>query len=354
VADSDKTEKPTPKRLRDARKKGQVAKSAELTSAASFTFMLGLLCVAGGSMADALQALIRRSLRDAFAADAGAAWPGYLHAMAATSLLIIVPLFAAVGLVAALACRLQVGSIFSFEPVMPKLERVDPMAGLKRIFSKKTLSTFATTLVKTLLIASVVYACARHAVPDMLKLVHVPSAQLGAAAGSMLLSLFGFAAAIYAATSVVDLVLQRHWYVEDMKMAKHEVRREYKEQEGDPQLKGQRKQMAMELAFSEVESEVQKASVVVMNPTHLAVALAYRPGEVDLPKVVAKGRDDRAALIRRAAEKHGIPVVRDVPLARALFEKTPVDHHISRELFQPVAKLLLWVRDLEAQARGER
>ncbi len=348
MADSDKTEKPTPKRLRDARQKGQVAKSTELNSAFVLLAVLGAVWLGAGSGLEGLRALMGEAMRMAFARDFWEILPGILERAELLLFVAFAAIFFAVGSVAALICRLQVGSVFSMDPVMPKLERVNPLAGLKRIFSKKTLVNFVTTLLKTLLVAAVVWGVAKGSIADVLRMPRLLPETIGIVGGLVVMRMLAGAWLVNAVLSVADVFIQRHWYLDDMKMAKHEVKRDHKESEGNPEVKGHRRMLAMELLFEELEAKVAKANVVVVNPTHIAVALSYRPGETDLPQVVAKGGDDMAAMIRRIAESKGIPVVRDVALARKLFETTPVDEYIGRDLFEPVARLLLWARSLEA------
>lgn len=354
MADSDKTEKPTPKRLREARRKGQVAKSTELNAAAVLLAALVALWVGAGTAMEGLRGLLAEALRDAFYPDFWEALPGLLERSQVLLLVVYVCLFVASGAVVALVCRLQVGSVFSVDPVMPKLERVNPAAGLKRIFSKKTLVNFAMTLLKTLLVGAVVWHVARASLPDAIRMVHLSPPYVALVAGLTIITMLACTWLVNAAFSSVDVLLQRHWYIDDMKMAKHEVKRDHKESEGNPEVKMQRRALATELLFSQLEAKVAKANVVVVNPTHIAVAVSYRPGETELPQVVAKGTDDMAAVIRRIAESKGIPVVRDVMLARQLFESTPVDEYIGRDLFEPVARLLLWAREVESKhAAGE-
>lgn len=349
MADSDKTEKPTAKRLRDARRKGQVAKSAELNSAFVLLAVLGALWLGAGSGHQGLGALVAEAMRLAFERDFQAVLPAVLERAALWVFISFAAIFITVGSVAGLVCRLQVGSVFSMDPVMPKLERVNPMAGLKRIFSKKTLVNFVMTLLKTLLVTAVVWGVAKALMADALRLPRLQPETIGMVGGLVVMSMLAGAWLVNAVLSVADVFIQRHWYIDDMKMAKHEVKRDHKESEGNPEVKGQRRMLAMELVFEELEAKVAKANVVVVNPTHIAVALSYRPGETDLPVVVAKGGDDMAAMIRRIAESRGIPVVRDVALARRVFETTPVDEYIGRDLFEPVARLLLWARSVEAR-----
>ena len=350
---SDKTEKPTPKRLRDARKKGQVAKSTELNSAFVLLAMLGSLWLGAGAAMEGLRALVAEALRMAFAPDFWEVLPGLMERAGVLLLVGFAVIFTTVGCLAAMICRLQVGSIFSLDPVMPKLERVNPAAGLKRIFSKKTLANFAMSLVKTSVLAGVVWGVTRASLGDVMRMPMLTPDYIGLVAGVVVMRLLACAWLVSLVSSTVDLLLQRHWFMQDMKMAKHEVKRDHKESEGNPEVKGQRRSLALEMLFEEMEEKVSKASVVVVNPTHLAVALLYRPGETDLPKVVAKGGDDMALMIRNIARKHGVPVVRNVALARDLY-KTPLNEYIGRDLFEPVAQLLLWVRSVEAQHAAER
>jgi type III secretion protein U len=227
---------------------------------------------------------------------------------------------------------------------MPKLSRVSPMTGLKRIFSMRTLVELIKVTVKFIALSAAVYLLCRALMPVLFTARYLPNNGILPLATQTVVRLAWTAVGVYAVFAAFDLWYQRMDYRKRHRMSKDEVRREQKEMEGDPHLRGLRKQMQQEISMQQMLENVRTASVVIVNPTHIAVALFYEQDLTDLPVVVAKGEGEVARAIREAAEEAGVPVLRDVQLARRLNEKAPIDQFIPSDLIEPVAAVLRWVK----------
>jgi type III secretion protein U len=343
-----KTEPPTTKRLRDLRRKGQVAKSPDVGATAGVIAGLGALLVAGGQLVDRLNRLLERSASADFKmfddTQVLVQWSGEMLLEVAWMTLPIV-LIAIV--VAVLTGFLQVGPVFSTEQIKPQVSRINPITGIKRVFSMRTFVELLKLIVKATLLGAVVWVTAWHALPTLLQSHWLPVAGILPLATRMLEILSWCAIASFIAIAAFDLWFQKWEFLRRNRMSVDEVRREHKETEGDPHVRNRRRQLHREANEANMLSGVRKASVVVVNPTHIAVALYYELGETDLPVVVAKGEGELARAIRKVAEEEGIPIVHDVDLARRLRSDAPVDQYIPEELIEPVAAVLRWARDLQ-------
>jgi type III secretion protein U len=250
----------------------------------------------------------------------------------------------ALGVIASFA---QVGFNLSFEPISPKFDKLNPAEGLKKLFSVRSFIDFLKMVVKAIALAAVLWVLIEGMVPLLVGATYFDPAGVGLLGWKSIIKLLAAGCVVFIVIGPVDFGLQLWLFKRDQKMSKDEVKREHKESEGDPQLKGQRKQLAQEMATSPPEKRVPGASVVVTNPTHYAVALRYEAGETPLPIIVAKGMDAEAMRIRAIAEKAGVPIVGNPPLARAL-HKLELDDPIPEELFEAVATVLRWVGYLKS------
>lgn len=330
----ERTEAPSPRRLREARRRGQVAVSADLTAAAALAG--GLLALGLGGAA-ALTALTR-GLRTALAAAPLAPpEPGPALAAAGSSLFraLLVP---AGGALAAslLAGLLQTRFLFAPAALAPRLERLDPFRGLGRLFSAAQLASVGLGLVRAAVLLAVGLQWGRGAAGTLVGL-----GRLDPAAAWRALPLLGDLAARLAlallALGVLDLLRAQRRQLASLRQTRDEARREHREDEGDPGVRGERRRLHRGLVEA---GPISRATVVVTNPTHLAIALRHERGGPDAPRVVAKGAGRAAARIRSAARRAGVPVVRDVPLARALHRLTEVGEEIPEELYQGAAVVL--------------
>lgn len=349
-----KTEKPTAQRLRRARREGDVAQSRDLTSTLGLVALTALLGFAGRDAlawsAGTLQGLVGMS-------GTALPRPAEIGALAQrvllASLLMCAPVVALLVGVGVLASGLQAGGVLAFGRLAPDLDRLNPVSGLKQMFSARTAMEAVKLLVKTAIVAALLVAVARQSLPLVVHARHLPLPGLMQVAGGLLTDLLWALCAGFLFIALFDLAFQRWDYLRRHRMSKDEVRREHKESEGDPILRGRRKQLHQELSMERMLGQVRRASVVIVNPTHVAVALYYTSGETDLPVVVGKGEGYVAEAIREAARQAGVPVFRDVPLARALQADAPLDQYIPEDLIEPVAAVLRWVRDFAQQANPE-
>lgn len=351
----EKTEQPTEKRLQDAKKKGQVAKSQDLTGAVLLIAAVGVIWLIGHYMGEMLLTLVRDHLSSA------ASFKGSFTTEVAMSALsrgtiemfwILLPLFLVVVVFALLASYLQIGSVFSTESISPKFEKLNPVEGFKQKFLKaRSYVEFAKTIIKLIITAVVAGYVMWQSREDI---VHLISKNPDVAAPFTLGLVIEIGLKVglaFLVLGALDFLLQRLLHRRDLKMTKQELKDEYKETEGDPMVKAQRRSLHREILAQSLAAAVRDADVVLANPTHLAVALKYDRASMGAPIVTAKGADLMAAQIRRIAGESGVPVKRDVPLARALY-LLEVEDEIPEELYEAVAAVLQWVYSM-ADERGE-
>jgi type III secretion protein U len=329
-----RTEAPTPRRLREARRRGQVAASSELTAAAALAGALVALWLGGAGLVRDLAAGLRAALLSA-AAEAPAPAEALAAAAAATLRAALLP--AAGALAGALAGGLlQTGFLFAPAALRPRLERLDPIRGARRLVSPVQLVAVALGLLKGGALLLLGAAWLKAAVRSLSSLARAGPAVPWRAlplVGGLLLQL----ALALLALGFLDHLRVRWLHLRVLRLTREEVRREHREDEGDPSLRGERRRLHRGLLSA---GPVARATVVVVNPEHVAVALRHDRGGPDAPRVVAKGADRAAARIRSLARRAGVPVVRDVPLARALHRLVDVGDEIPEELYQAAAVVL--------------
>jgi len=350
--DADQTQLPTAKRLRDARKEGEVAKSRELTSTVLALIWLALMWVLLPWMASRLVALFEALFRAI--ADPVSLSPQALAGVALQTLLwLTLPLLAVAVLIGLVVEFLQAGPLFVPARVKPKLSHVDPVEGVSRMFTMENLVELLKSLFKTAALIGILFWVLARLLGQYLKLPYGSASDLASAMWAGIRWTGIWVICVFAFISVLDLVYQRKLFIKNLMMSRRDIRQEAKESEGDPMIKGKRRQLQQEWAQQNTLAAVRQASVVVTNPTHIAVALRYAPGETDLPVVLAKGEDYDAELIREAAREAGVPIMENVQLARGLNEKLGVDDYITPEFFDAVAEVLRWAEHLR-NARLDR
>ena len=343
---SEKTEEPTAKKLDDARKKGQSPKSPDLTASVILAGMLMVLVGLAPSLLDALSAALKMAMHQGMAAEDNDALLALAGEQAKNGLLAVLPLIGASVALGVVGVFAQVGFNVSFEPVSPKFENLNPGQGLQKMVSTKTLLEVAKAVAKAVTLGLVVWVVVKGLMPLMVGAAYLSPAGAGLVAWKGLLELLAAACLVFAVIGPIDYGIQRFMFMRDQRMSKDDIKREHKDSNGDPHVKGHLSSLRQEMANEEPAQRVPGAAVVITNPTHYAVALRYDAVSSPLPVVVAKGMDVQAAVIRSLASEHGIPIVGDPPLARAL-HKLPLDEPIPPELFEAVAAVLRWVRDIE-------
>jgi type III secretion protein U len=346
---SEKTEPATDKKLEKAREKGQVAHSKELASASAFFFGIVALLLTAAESEERVRAVLQHALL-ATSVPAGDRVAAALHAagaMVTEALWIVVPVLAAALVGSIVGGVAHVGFNFSFDPLTPKPEKINPVDGVKRIFSLRSLFEVFKSVVIAVVVGWLIYESVRSLLPILVFSGYGEPTSIGLTAWNSLLRLMLPCAGLFIVLGVVDYVVQRQLFLKEQKMSKDDVKREWKEDEGDPQLKGERKALAREIAFSSPTAAVSTANVVVVNPTHYAVALRYAPEECGLPVVVARGVDADAAAIRAAADEAGVPIIGNPPLARALYAAGD-NATVPEPLLEAVAAVLRWAQQVRA------
>lgn len=347
---NEKTEQPTQKKLRDARKKGQVAKSKEVVSAATLVLVFGLMMALMSIMLDELREMILKP-PEVFALEFEQAANAVLDEVLRISLLILAPFIAGVALMAIVANAGQIGLLFAAESIKPKLDNLNPAKGIKKIFGKKNLVEFLKSTVKIVFLSVLLFLVIRGSLADLVKIPSCGITCVPPVLGKLLVQVIQYTIAAYVIVAAADFAFEKYQFTEEQKMTKDEVKREFKESEGDPHVKGHRKQFAQELIQSDSDDRVRKSSAVVTNPIHYAVAIDYRQGETPLPIVRAKGQNITAQRMVQVAQQAGVPVLQNVPVARGLFDGGEIDQYIPSDMIEAVAEVLRFVQELEDERR---
>ncbi|MEM7528882.1 MAG: type III secretion system export apparatus subunit SctU [Pseudomonadota bacterium] len=345
---NEKTEDPTPKKLRDARKKGQVAKSKEVSSAALLITVFGLLISLMGTFVEDLTHMIEAPA-SLYEADFELALDTMLQVVMKTMIAIVVPIVAAVAAVGVISNMAQFGFLMSPEAIMPKFNKLNPASGIKKIISLNNLVEFIKSFAKIVFLSVLLYLIIRGAIHDLVKIPYCGKECIPPMLTKLLVNVIIYTVAAFVIIAFADYVYQIYSFNKQNKMTKDEVKREYKESEGDPHIKSHRKHFHQEMLMSDMDESVRKSKVIVTNPTHIAVALDYREDETPLPIVRAMGQNLIAERIKRIAEEEGIPIMQNVQLARGLYEEGDVNQYIPTDFIKPVAAVLRWVREQERE-----
>lgn len=346
----EKTEPATAKKLKDAREEGKVAKSKELTAA--FSLIVLFLCLkifvsyVGESLINVFP-MIYNAMADFVKINEGA-----LSAPAVSSLffdviirwlLIVLPFFAFGFVITILVSIVQVGWTVSTKPMKPELSKFNPINGFKRIFSKDSLFQLLLSIVKIGLIGYIAYSSLKDRVNDLFILYDLSLNQAISLVGTLIIDVGLKISLVYLIIGIADFAYQKYKFNDDMKMTKQEVKDEYKNTEGDPQIKGRQRRKMQEVSQRRMMQDVPKADVVITNPTHLAVALKYDAQASTAPVVLAKGEDFLAQRIKEVARDNNIEIVENKPLARMLYHNVDIGAEIPPELYQAVAEVLAFV-----------
>jgi flagellar biosynthetic protein FlhB len=348
----EKTEEPTPERLRKLRKEGNVPKSQDITIAISF---LGVFCVLAAVfpfIGETMMAFFHDTVRAAMHVDElGTAVVGrVLNEAILTMAKVCAPALGAAFVLGLSMNVAQVGFMFTLKPITPDIKKLNPINGIKNLVNKKKLVELLKTTLKFVVVSYLSYVALRDAIRDVILIVRSDlSVGLGVI-GSIVWDFCIQIGGVFLIIAAFDAFYQKKRYIKENMMSKYDVKQEYKQSEGDPQMKAQRKQVHQEILNSAAPSNVKNADVVVRNPDHIAVALKYDKEEGGAPQVVAKGNRIWAEQILDAAKRYGVPVVRNVPLAQAL-DKLEVGDEIPEELYEAVAEVLNFVYSLAEEQR---
>ena len=353
----EKTEEASPQKLKQSRDKGQVAKSQDAIQALGFVIVFATVALTLNSTAEQLQKFLYASLESAV--RRGDDLPTVLdvanEALYATMFASLPALGAA--LIAGLVSNyMQVGFLFTTEPLTPDIKKLNPVDGFKNLFSKKKLVESLKQLIKFTVVSYVAYGAMEESMREIVLAARLDlwtGVYLG---GQIMYNIAVRVAFLFVIIASADFFWQRHIYMKDMMMSKYDVKQEYKQSEGDPHQKAERKALAEELILHGSQQNVQNADAVVVNPAHIAVAIKYDKENGGAPKIVAKGMRKNAETIKEIARQAGVPILRNVPLAQAL-HKLDLEEEIPEELYEAVAEVLNFVyelREREAKAADDR
>jgi len=346
----EKTEQATPKRLQEARRKGQVAKSPDLTGAVCLLAIIGLMSVIKDKFAIDLQRYMTAyfsNVGDIHSFDDNPLT--LLGGGIIFALKLMAPFFGVVLLAAIIANIVQVGFMSSTEVLTPKLSHLNPLSGLQRMFSRQSAMELVKSILKFTIVGGLVYSLIKANLEELLVVLNLKPASIYQVVMSFILNIAWWGALAFLILALFDYMYKRYDFNRSMRMTKQEVKEEFKQTEGDPHVKSRQREMFRRMTLNSIISAVPSATVVVTNPTHLAVALLYKQGEMAAPKVVAKGAGYLARRIREIARENGVPVVEDKELARFLYKNVDVDQEIPFEIYQAVAQILAMVYRLKAK-----
>lgn len=342
--DQEKTEQATPKRKEEAREKGQVAKSREVSSAAILIGGLVYFWLGAAPMMEKIMGVMKKN----FAAAATTTLSEETTPFILTGLIydlfsIVLPLFLLATFVALMVNLVQTGFVFSGEPLIPKWERIDPIKNLKRLFSLQALVELVKNLIKVVVIGITLWLTMRSEISTVPGIVAWSVPDIVAYVGKVAFRIIASTCWILIVLAVLDFLYQ-HWeHMKSLKMTKQEVKEEYKQLEGDPLVKGRIRRIQREMARRRMMAAVPKADVVITNPTHYAIALRYEQESMAAPMVVAKGADYVAEKIKEIARQHHVPIVENREVAQMLFKLTEVGEAIPETLYRAVAEILAYV-----------
>ncbi|CDZ80700.1 Yop proteins translocation protein U [Candidatus Rubidus massiliensis] len=351
---AEKTEKATPKKLRDARKKGQVAKSQDLPSAFTFIFSIWAALALSGWLYQQIGDFTTATFKFISAGNWDVAIPQLFNQSLYVILTTSLPILGIVSFIGVLVTFLSVGPVFAPEVFKFDIKKFNPIQNLKQKFKMKTLVELLKSLFKVGIAAYLIYGVIYNSLPVLIKAASLPMIQALLVFNTFLLEAVIKVGILFIAVAAFDFFYQRKTFNKEMMMEKFEVKQEYKNTEGNPEIKGKRRQVAQEIAYSDgPTSGVRRASAVVTNPTHLAIALAYER-EVDAaPYICAMGKEMIAEQIVKLAEKHEIPIIRNIPLAHNLFENGELNEYVPEDTYEAIAEILRWIANLDKQQSGE-
>jgi len=345
----DRTEPPTPRRRSEARAKGQVARSHDLTAAAVLVAAFASLAILGPALWHALLAIVAAALSSEYPTQLDDLTP-FVGAIGVVLGKRLGPLLVVLFLAGLVVLYAQVGWLFTLQPITPSLSKINPLKGFARLFSVRSTVAAMISFAKVILVGAIAYFTIVHAAAAIVNAFALGFHDVVRLGSSLIFELGMKLSIALLVLALLDFAWQRFRHERDLRMTKEEVKDELRSMEGDPHIKRRRRQLQLQLHMQRLRQDVPKADVVVTNPTHIAVAIAYDVDTMIAPKVVAKGADYLAIRIRQVATEFGIPIVERKPLARALYESVEVGQYIPERLYRAVAEILAYIYELVGRA----
>ncbi|MFM1990875.1 MAG: hypothetical protein RJA99_3832 [Pseudomonadota bacterium] len=349
----DRTHEPTPRRLSEARRRGEVSHSRDVGPTAALLVTTALVALYAGDASGRFAALLQLSIDSIglpFREAASTMGRAALWTLVSVTLTVAIP----IALVAVLAEFLHVGPVMSSHPMTPDFSRLDPVAGLKRMVQADSWIELGKSVAKTLLLLTIAVLVSAELLPRVGALHRGTPSAFGEALRVGTLQLLGWTLAVFVVVAILDALYQRHAFHKRMRMTRREVERESREDMGDPMIRQQRRALQRDWAQRSEVAAARSAHMLVVNPTHVAIALDWHPEHVPVPVVAGKGEDRLARRMREAAEDADVPVLRDVPLARALLERAEPGEVVPEALFDAVAQAIVWAQSMRHRDDADR
>ena len=345
----EKTEEPSPQKLKQAREKGQVAKSQDAIQALSFVIVFSIVALTMGSTATRLREFVQGALTTAVRrGDETSTLFTMIDEAIWMVLVCSMPAMGGAFIAGFAANAMQVCFMITTEPLKPDFKKLNPVDGFKNLFSKKKLVESLKQLLKFILVSYIAYTSVTEVLREVVLAVRIDLWTGVALGGQIIVTIAKKIGLMFVIVAAADFFWQRHVFNKDMMMSKYDVKQEYKSSEGDPQQKSERKALAEELILHGSQQNVANADAVVVNPTHVAVAIKYDKDKGGAPRIVAKGMRKNAETIKEIARQAGVPILRNIPLAQAL-HKLDIEEEIPEELYEAVAEVLNFVFELKQQ-----
>jgi type III secretion protein U len=356
----DKTELPTPKKLQDARKKGDVAKSKDVSAALLTLAWLLLFTFSGGYVATEIAMFFKQSIDVATTVEFSESMPKLggqaVWLLIKATAIIFIP----IAVLATIAEYLQVGPVMTMEKMKPGLDKLNPVEGLKRMFGMDGLVEMIKSLIKVTIILVIMYIMIAAAYEQAAKFVLLAETspvsgggqQVGAAVANMTFDLtiqfFVMVTVVFLFIGVVDRLYSKHKFIKKMKMSMRDIRQEHKDNEGDPHIKAHRREMHQQWANQNAVGATGGAAALLVNPTHISIALDYDETDCPVPVIAARGQGPLAAAMREEAERAGVPIIRNVATARRLWARGEIGEIVPEDMFDAIAEIILWAKKAKA------
>jgi flagellar biosynthesis protein FlhB len=351
----DKTEDPTPHRMREAREKGQIAKSREITVAFVLLLSYFFFKYLGVNMwinLSSTATVILQYIPEA--RNFNVAFAGYILLLGMRAIaLVVLPIFGIAFFSTFIAEAMQTGFVFTMDPLSPKIEKLNPLQGFKKMFGLQGIVELIKSLLKIGIVFYISYTVGKEELPNIVLLIEAQPWDALALGASIAYKIAIRVGIFYIVVAVLDYMYKRWEFMKNLKMTKQEVKEEYKRLEGDPMVKQRMRDLQRQVSQQRMMSSVPQADVVVTNPTHIAVALKYKAKEMKAPLLLAKGERLIAEKIREIAEKYEISIVENEPLARSIYRTTKVNREVPADLYQAIAEVLAYIYKIKRE-REER
>ncbi|MFD0869175.1 HrpY/HrcU family type III secretion protein [Chlamydia abortus] len=346
----EKTEPATPKKKREARQKGQVAKSMELPGALVLFFTFVAFLLFGGFLKERLFEIFTLTLYDYMLMNVTIPnTTALFNKLMIDGMIMLSPILLFAIVMAVIGNYVQIGVLFTGEPLKMKLNKLNPVEGAKKMFGLRSLVEFLKTVFKLIVIGVIVFFTLWGKKESLMGLAHLPLESILSYVAQVMVELGVKIGLVLIVLAIFDYMYQKYEHEKGLRMSKQDIKDEYKKTEGDPLIKSKIKERQRRMAMQRMMQEVPKADVIITNPTHFAVALKYESGKMEAPKVIAKGVDLVALKIREIGKQNGIAIMENKPLARALYERVELNETIPGDLFQAVAEVLAYVYKLKGK-----